>query len=55
MASREDDDNDIPLFSRPMGNVFTSAGTLADIIQQGENALQIKYTQNLLNKCLQQQ
>jgi hypothetical protein len=55
MASREDNDNDIPLFSRPMDNVFPSAGALADIVQQVENALQIKYTQNLLNKCLQQQ
>jgi hypothetical protein len=38
-----------------MDNVIIGAATIANIVPQGEHALQIKYAQKLLNKCLEQQ
>jgi hypothetical protein len=55
LATREVNDNNLLLYSTLMDNIIASASALANIDQAVNNTLEITYTKNLLNKCIQQQ
>jgi hypothetical protein len=54
LASREVDENNMPLYTTPMDNIIASAAALANIDPTADNTLEIGYTNNLLSKCIQQ-
>jgi hypothetical protein len=53
LATREFDDNNLLLYSTLMDNIIAGASALANIDLAVNNTLEITYTKNLLNKCIQ--
>jgi hypothetical protein len=55
LATREVNDNNLLLYSTLMENIIAGSSALANIDLAVNNTLEIMYTKNLLNKCIQQQ
>jgi hypothetical protein len=55
LATREVDENNLPLYTTLTDNIIASAAALANVDPAAGNTLEITYANNLINKCIQQQ